>query len=52
VIAKRAADSPAANPAAPSQSMVPFELWGRAGTTRTTIAMTTMVKPVVNQKTR
>ena len=32
--------------------MVPVELRGRAGTMNTTIAMTTTVKPVVNQKTR
>ena len=52
VIASSTVDRPAASPAAPSQSMVPVELRGRAGTMSTTIAMTTSVKAVVSQKTR
>ena len=52
VIANRTADSPAARPAAPSQSIDPVVLRGRAGTTSTTMAMTTTVKAVVSQKTR
>ena len=41
VIASSTVDRPAARPTAPSQSMVPVELRGRAGTMNTTIAMTT-----------
>jgi hypothetical protein len=52
VIDSSTVDRPAARPTAPSQSMVPVELRGRAGTMSTTIAMTTSVKAVVSQKTR
>ena len=52
VIASRIAESPAARPAAPSQSMVPVVLRGRDGTTSTTMAMTRSVKAVVSQNTR
>jgi hypothetical protein len=52
VIANKIADRPAPRPAAPSQSMVPFDVRARAGTSITTMAMTTMVNAVVSQKTR
>ena len=51
-MANRITDSPAARPAAPSQSIDPADPGWRAGTTSTTIAMTRIVKAVVSQNTR
>src|SRR6202171_1506126 len=52
VIANRTADSPAARPAAPSQSIDPVERGSREGTTNSTTTMTRIEKAVVSQKTR
>ncbi len=53
MIASRIDDSPAARPSAPSQSIEPVALRGRSGgTTTSTIARTSTVNAVVNQKTR
>ena len=52
VIANSIADSPAARPAAPSQSMDPGRTARARGTTNTTMAMTRTVNAVVSQNTR